>query len=568
MSAEEGDNTQAAEMKPVVAAGGNEPVESGAAKAAEAAAMVSVSPIAFTALAFVALVLLVVGTPLPWLRSDVTLTSYVSLWETKSESTTATTIVKLADQACGEYKQYFRTAEAFAVTSIGAAALMVCGGVAAVFGGKPLRVVGGASAAVTFAVALVAWATVARAYYKSFCGQPTYDAQRYSMYAGAGVFVAGWVFSLVALAVSMTDVKVPKALPEAAVDKFVAAVFTLLAACCLVFSAISTPISIVSLWTSTTSQIRISIWYYYTYTNDVMTVKKKLTDMGCGTLDRYALLTQAFTTMTPIAALIAVVCGVLAIRGTAGTKTLLLAGLLPTATGVIATCADLAIYYKQFCTALPSLDSLHLHRDAGVALIATAALVMAAGLLLVLVVAVARLCSKKPEGGNVSVASFVFLIGTVVSVLFTVISLATPIFSRDDTDINYTKVFWWRTETRSGATFTVADFTCQAVWERLIGGASLGIAATSICALGAILGIAQLLNASLRTAASATTLVAALAQLVAFALAMDVYQGHHCSGSQAAFYNSGYDYAVGFGLMVAAFCVNVVVSVLNLVVSA
>jgi hypothetical protein len=30
MSAEEGDNTQAAEMKPVVAAGGNEPVESDA----------------------------------------------------------------------------------------------------------------------------------------------------------------------------------------------------------------------------------------------------------------------------------------------------------------------------------------------------------------------------------------------------------------------------------------------------------------------------------------------------------------------------------------------------------
>jgi hypothetical protein len=382
---------------------------------------------------------------------------------------------------------------------------------------------------------------------------------------GAALFVAGWVLTAVAFAISLKDIKVPKALPEAAVNKLVATLFTIVSLAAFLFALISTPISVFSKWTATNVQVEYTIWHRYVYTNGVMTSKQPTTGTSCGHLDRYAKTTQAFSIITIVTCLIAAGAGVAALRGIGGNKGLILTGLVATLTGVIASGADLVLFYKQFCGNVESLDSQHYNRDAGLALMVTSFVIMAAVTLLAIAAAVLQLCSSKPEGGNVSKGSFLYIFGTIVSIVFLVVALATPVLQREASGTLYDKVLWWETESKSGPTYTVRDFGCQKIWQRLVGGASIIIAAIAISSFGAIIGVAQFSNGALQVPATAFGLLSAVLQLIAFALAIDAWRTTYCGFN---FKKANFDYDIGFALVPAAFCVTVLVSILNLVLKA
>ena len=548
----------------------NEPVEGGAADAAADALLVSVAPTVYTGVSFAALALLIIGTTLPWMYRDyvlgaVSYTTTVSLWETKTQGSDGTVVITtVIDNGCDKYTEYVRTAQAFAVGAIIVAGLGLLVGLGARFAGKSLKPLGVVAALFAFVAALVAWAVMARVYYQTFCAQPSYDAQRFYVSSGAGVFITGWVLTLVAFVVALRDVRVPKVLPAEAVDKFVAVIFTFLAFATLAFVIVATPISFISKWTSATTEERITLWYKYTYVDGDQVSKDDVTESTCGDLSKYMRFGQSFAIISIGLALLALVAGLLAVAGKFGKKALLIFGFGAALAAFITLASQLAVYYKTFCSGSPSFDEQKYHRDAGLALFAAAGCAMVFAFLLALVVALTQLCATPAEGGNTRVTALLYIVGTVVSLVLMVVSLTMPVFATSQ-DNDYVRVNWWDVSMRTGATYTETEFTCQEIWQRLVGGGSLGIAAIALSAFGAMLGIGQLSSSSLRKPASATTLLAAAAQLAAWGLAMSVYQGHFCDFTP---YNSGFKYAAGFGLMVAAFCINAVVSALNLLVAA
>jgi hypothetical protein len=319
-----------------------------------------------------------------------------------------------------------------------------------------------------------------------------------------------------------------------------------------------------SKWTSGTTQSVVTIWHFYTYVNGVMTQKVALDEGStCGNLDRYALTSQAFTIITIFTCLIAAGAGAASLRGAGGLKAVILTGLLATTTGVIAGGADLVMFYKNFCNQ-ESFDAQHFNRDAGLALIVTVFVIMAAVTLLAIGAAVLQLCGSKPEGGNVSKGSFLYIFGTIVSIVFLVVALATPVLSREASG-SFVKVMWWDTESKSGTTFSVTDFQCEKVWQRLVGGGSIIIAAISISTFGAIFGVAQLSNGALQVPAAALGLLSAVLQMIGFALAIDAWRTTYCNFN---YKKADFEYDIGFALVPAAFCVTVLVSILNLALKA
>ncbi|CUG85860.1 amastin, putative [Bodo saltans] len=332
-----------------------------------------------------------------------------------------------------------------------------------------------------------------------------------------------------------------------------------------VFAVISTPISIFSKWTSGTTQQVVTIWHAYTYVNGVMTSKRALDEGSvCGHLDRYALTSQAFTIITIFTCLLAAGAGAATLRGTGGLKAIIVTGFFATLTGVIAAGADLVLFYKNFCNS-PTFDAQHYNRDAGLALIVTVFVIMAAATLLAIGAAVLQVCSSKPESGNVSKGSFLYIFGTIVSIVFLVVALATPVLSREQNASSFVKVLWWEIQTKSGNTYTATDFQCEKLWQRLVGGGSIIIAAISISTFGAIFGVAQLSNGSLQVPATALGFLSAVLQLIAFTLAIDAWRTTYCNFNPK---KAEFDYDIGFALVPAAFCVTVLVSILNLVLKA
>lgn len=566
-------NTLPADTATAVKSAEHEPIEGGSvvtvtADAAEGALLTNVTPTIFSALSFVALVLYVIATPLPWLRSDLGARTFVSLWSTEVTTSPSRVVLDVGDYACAEQRQYFRAAEAFAIITIFFALVTLVVGLAARARASSAKPLGTVFALLTLASGVVCWAVAVSAYRRSFCGQATYDDRRFFVYTGASVFVAGWVLTAVALAVSLKDVRLPTLLPQALVDRVIFTAFTLVAFGAFVFAVVSTPIPIVSQWMAQNTVYRASIWHLYIYTNGVMTTKTSLYELGCTELARYARATQAFTVMSIFTCLFAFAAGLLALRGVGGYKTVVLTGIFATATALIATSLDLAIYFKDFCPTLPTFDAMHFHRDAGVALIATSAVTMAAVTLVAIGSVVLQLLRDRPAGGNVSAGSFVYLIGTLVSVIFLIVGVATPVYQREVSNTDWVKVFWWHIQSLSqapGRTLVLADFTCEAVWQRLVGGASIAVAAIGISAIGAVLGVLQFVKGGLNAAASALGFLSAALQLVAFLLAVDAWRREHCGYSFKA---AGFDYDIGFALVPSSFCVTVVVSVLNLVLKA
>jgi hypothetical protein len=291
--------------------------------------------------------------------------------------------------------------------------------------------------------------------------------------------------------------------------------------------------------------------------------KQALTDMNCGDFSTFAKFAEAFAILSIVFTLIALIVGALSTRA-ANYKALLATGFLAGLTTTVTLSAELALYYKKFCSAQDSLDGQGYRLDGGLALFATAAVLTVFAFLFTLVVAISRAVgSKQSEGGNPR-TTLLFIFGTAISVLFMIIALTMPVFQQETSDTAYTKVYYWETANLAAGVFTKQDFTCEPIWTRLVGAGALGIAAIVLSSLAALLAIGQLSSASLRVPASAIALLASVLQLTAFALVMAVFQGSYCNFRP---YATQYKYAVGFGLMVAAFCVNFLVSLVNLLIA-
>lgn len=539
---------------------------------------VNVGSTIFTGIAFAQLVVLVVGTAIPWFTmQSASSFSSISLWKYHTESSTGTfTDVYVQDIGCSRLQEYFKGAETFAIISIFAALASFIFGLITRARDGSIKIGGAILAFITFGATLISWGIMARAYYLEFCGSSSWRDQHFFVAAGLALFVTAWILAFVNFVVSIQDPKVPKIIPDALADKFGAIVFTLLALVAFMFTVIATPISAFSKWDDAdpTKLYKVTIWAAKVFVNGDMTSSTKLTDIACGDLPKYARFSEAFSIISIGMTLVAFVAGVLATTGTAGKKAPLALGFFAALTTLIKFASDTEIYYRQFCSGSSqwpsSLSSQYFHLDAGFALFVAASIAMWFGVILLGVIGLSQLVASPVEGGNTKPTAFLFIFGTAVSLTLMVVGLTQPVFSNTSGN-DYTRVNWWNDETLTAGVYAKNDFSCKEEWQRLVGGGALTIIAIGLSLIAAFLGIGQLSSSNLRVGASAIALLASACQLIGWAIAVSDFWGQFCVGNGISvpypYYNHNYNVASGIGLVVAAWGTNLIVSVLNLVVS-
>jgi hypothetical protein len=428
------------------------------------------------------------------------------------------------------------------------------------------------------ASSLTAWAMGLRIFYQvGLCplmADTSLSESKYEIGAGLALFVTGWVLSVIAVVVAAVNPKVPALIPDAALDKVAGLVYVVLSFAAFVFVVIGTPVSIVYVWFGEGDNYRATMWHVYHYTNgvrDVMVTFGDFTDLyQCGNLYKYAHFAQAFAIIAIAFMFFAFIAGVLFAAGKISKKAPMVLGLLGTLTALISAAACATIYYRRFCNVAPLTSSLHelkFQLAAGVALFVAAVLCLAVATIIVTIVALVEHIGSGAKGGNVKPTAFLLLIGGVISLFFLVLGASQPLFMLNQDEKDYVKVTWWNQLVQSGggANFAEVDFGCSELSTRLVGGGALEIISIFFIVVTLLLGIAQLVSAGLRKAASIAGLLSSLCQLVAWGLAVTVYTGTFCS---TEYYAAGYDISVGLGLVIASWCLTTVVSVLNLLVDA
>jgi hypothetical protein len=477
---------------------------------------------------------------------------------------------------CEELRKRIRAVSAFAIISVLLAGGMLIVGLAARIGsrwpacpltGLPLAIV---LSVLTFVTSLVTWAMGARLYYqKGICGSDSLSTEKFEMGAGLALFVTGWALSAIAVLIAVKDPKVPAVVPDAVLDKVAAIVYTILAFAAFVFVVIGTPLQIVHLWASSTYMLRATMWHVYIY-NFAAATTTKVTFSEFGTLfdctyelPRYATFAQAFAIIAIAFMFFAFISGLLASGGKIGKAGPIVLGLLGTLTALLSAAACATIFYRKWCNALPSLHELGFRLAAGVALFVAAVLCLAVATIILLIVALVQHVASGAAGGNVKPTAFLFLFGSVLSLFFLILGASLPLFTKN-TNANYVKVNWWHAYQKTGPSISIVDFGCKDMSQRLVGGGALVIISIFFTVVSLLLGVVQLVSASVRKAVSFVGLVSSLTQLVAWGLAASVYMGTFCGVEMSV---TGFDISVGLGLTVASWCLTTVICVLNLLVS-
>jgi len=138
----------------------------------------------FTACAFIAFVLFVIGTPEPFYSNGST---HQTLWAGKTPGGSTSAATEFS--GCPSLKTRFQAMEAFSIISIAFSLGCLIVGILGVVGVVVPRVPGGVLAILTSISSVIVWAIAANLHNQSYCGG-TFSA--YSYDAGFGLFVTGW----------------------------------------------------------------------------------------------------------------------------------------------------------------------------------------------------------------------------------------------------------------------------------------------------------------------------------------------------------------------------------------
>eukprot|EP00331_Platyophrya_macrostoma_P028780 CAMPEP_0176451022 /NCGR_PEP_ID=MMETSP0127-20121128/27536_1 /TAXON_ID=938130 /ORGANISM="Platyophrya macrostoma, Strain WH" /LENGTH=184 /DNA_ID=CAMNT_0017838893 /DNA_START=441 /DNA_END=995 /DNA_ORIENTATION=+ len=183
-----------------------------------------------------------------------------------------------------------------------------------------------------------------------------------------------------------------------------------------------------------------------------------------------------------------------------------------------------------------------------------------------MVIALAEHLKAGAAGGNVKPTAFLYIFGLFISVFFLVLGASQPLFTKKTSQEGYNRVTWWSVTVRdAGGNVADVDFTCKPMWQRMVAGGAIVIISIFFSAVGLLVGVVQLANASVRKAASIIGLASSVTQLVSWGLGVTVFTGSFCG---VQYYTNGYSISVGLGLVIASWGLTLVVSVLNLLVAA
>lgn len=532
----------------------------------------------YTVLAFCMLTLFVVATPIEWIEQHNILVSIkITLF-----STTFGNMKKFVSQYnCPQLEDRFRAVQAFAIITILLTAGALLAGINAIAKKTKLTIPLVLGVAVLVS-SLITWTMGLRIFYQNFdcVGLASFAQQKLEIGPGLALFITGWTFSFLAVFVAFKEPTLPAVIPDELVDAVASYIYAAFAFVGFVFVVIGTPSKIVHFWLSETQTISATMWRITrkTYTaagviderfdyNQYATVVGGTTPTSCPDIDKYAKFAQAFAIIAIAFYLIAVVVGALFVLKKIGKAVPIIVGIFGTLFALLSTAACAVLFYGRFCltAAIPlSLDGIGFRLDAGVALFAAAVLLLAVATIILLLVAVVQHVSSGAKGGNVKPTAFLFLFGGVFSVFFLVLGASLTAFEKSGADdFNYDRWTLWKQYTLVNGALTITDFGCKQIQQRLVGAGGLIVISIILSAIAVIVGVAQLVNANMRKAASGVFLLSSLTQLVAWGLVVTVYTGSFCDN---LFYTQGYKIGVGLGLTIASWCLTVTVSILNLIV--
>lgn len=159
--------------------------------------------------AILILILTVIGTPVTWMIQrdpKAAVTTYVSLWRsTRNGQDGSSVFTAVNDLQCKDTKDRFKGAEAFAIISIGFSVVAV---IVAFINVKllnqmkvPVLIVN----VLLLASTLITWGIGVSLYTMSFCGAPSPYDMKYRLYAGAGLFIAAFVLTIVGPVLMFVD---------------------------------------------------------------------------------------------------------------------------------------------------------------------------------------------------------------------------------------------------------------------------------------------------------------------------------------------------------------------------
>jgi hypothetical protein len=159
--------------------------------------------------AILILILTVVGTPVTWMIQrdpKAAATTYVSLWRSTTNGQDGSSVFTVVDDLqCKDTKNRFKGAEAFAIISIGFSVVAV---IVAFINVKllnqmkvPVLIVN----VLLLASTLITWGIGVSLYTMSFCDVPSPYDMKYRLYAGAGLFIAAFVLTIVGPVLMFVD---------------------------------------------------------------------------------------------------------------------------------------------------------------------------------------------------------------------------------------------------------------------------------------------------------------------------------------------------------------------------
>lgn len=560
-AAEEPKSHEPAEQEPAKASS-NEPAGESSGAGVPDVATQPIGATLFTVFAFIALAFVVIGTPIAWMyRRSIPTSVYTTLWYTEVDNAGVITTTYVKDDTCKSRRDHFKAAEAFSIITIAFAFFAVIMGFVARATGNGLKI-GGVFGILSFVSNLVCWPIGYRLYYYELCGAKSLGDQQFEIGPGAALFVAAWVLTFVAIVIAFVDPKIPAVLPDVLLDKVGAALFTVGAFASLALTVIATPIKFTYRYDAT-SETRATLWHWYSDASGIET-KSAWKDVSCGDITKYAKFGEAFAIIAIFASLVALIVGALASSGKVGRKVLIPVGLFTFLASLLVVGAEASIFYQSFCAAVAPLDEQKYEFGAGFALFVCAFVVMLVVTLVQIVLALSQLSGASE--GNTKWSAKLFLAGSLIALVFTVIAANQYVYVKKSGD-NYIRVSWWHVDARISGVYSRNGFSCKKQKEYLNGGGALDIISLLLIAVAVLLGVAQLTSAKLRVAASGVNLLASVTMLVSWALGVAAFHKDDFCGSTNSAADNDFRLATGAGLVIAAWCLTLVISIINLAVS-
>ena len=542
----------------------------------------------YLASAVLVFVFVVIGTPVTWFyqRNPKTVsTDYISLWKatTTYDLTNTDSTLMISDLTCKALKDRFRAAEAFSIISIGFSLVALVVGYVNMKLFNQLKVPVVIVSLLASLSTIITWGIGVNIYSDNWCQPLSLYNQEYSLYAGAGLFIAAWILTILGPILCFWD-------PAAPVGerryRFSVVLFLILLGGTFILTIVGTA----SKWfervystsgSSDYSKITNTLWAQTTTDATAVQNTVMYKDMrGCDDYTQMWFVAGGFAVISIIFAFFTfavsmynvVVTGVKPMKKADGTFTKVRYPAMKSAVALgaatsffmLVTWAIAAkIYYGRWCNQVYYYQGNMYTIKVGFAVFVVGWVMSTFG---TIVLTWAALFGKKTSPlANTSKPGFMFATIIGIAFLFCIVGSATSFASFNLNNVQAEVGLWQITQSTptSTAEISIGDLTCSDYKERIRAGEAFSILSCIFLFVSFLLAVSRFHKPSLRIPASGVALFGSICQLITWGVGATIYNTGFCGN--ASLRASGYTIGPGLALYVTAWCITLVISIVNIV---